>query len=360
VALPVYCTVEDVKRALDQKETARNDAQLWRAVDSASRLVENDCHRKFYPTTGTRYFDWPDVSSPTPWRLWLEENEVTAVMAVTAGSTTISTADVYLEPANLGPPYTALELNRGRSVSFAYGTTPQRAVAVTGTFGYCDTTEAAGTLTAAISTTSATTCTVSNGAAVGTGDTIKVDSERMLVTARTMTSTGQTLQTPLTASVANVAVAVTDGTQYAAGEVLLLDSERMLVVDVAGNTLTVKRSWDGTVLATHAGSTIYAARQLTVTRGLTGTTAATHSNAAAVYRQTVPGPVRDYTIAVAENAFLQEVSGYARNIIRDDGSAGTSGLSLAKPRTRIFLGGAIPALRLQVVSQYGRVRIAAI
>jgi hypothetical protein len=48
----------------------------------------------------------------------------------------------------------------------------------------------------------------------------------------------------------------------------------MLIDDIAGNTLIVKRGWDGTVLAAHTtGATIYAPRTLTVTRGALGTTA---------------------------------------------------------------------------------------
>jgi hypothetical protein len=357
MAQPVYCTVEDVKHALDQKETARNDAQLSRAIDSASRLIENDCHRKFYPWTGTRYFDWPNIADLTPWRLYLEANELTSVTAVTAGGTAVTLGNVLLEPNDFGPPYAWLEVNRSTSSAFSSGSTPQRAIAVTGTFGYSDDTEAAGTLAAAVASTSATTLTVSDSSLIGTGDTIKVDSERMLVTKRAMTTTGQTGS--LTASVADVTLAVATGSAYSPGEILLLDSERVLVVDVSGNNLTVKRAWDGSVLAVHTTATIYAPRLLTVVRGLTGTTAATHLISAAITRQTVPGPVRDLTIALAMNRYLQEVSGYARNIIRDDGSNST-GRSLSKPRTRIYLGGAIPELRLNVLNNYGRTRWAAV
>jgi hypothetical protein len=249
---------------------------------------------------------------------------------------------VFLEPNSLGPPYNRLEIDKSTRSAFAAGTTTQRAIAVTGTFGYCDTTESAGTLAAAVSTTSATALTVSDSSLIGNGDTIKVDSERMLVTGRTMTTTSQTLLTPVGALVSDVTLAVTTGSSYAVGETLLLDSERMLVVDISGNNLTVKRAWDGTVLAAHTGSTIYAPRLLTVTRGLTGTTAATHLNAAAVSRQTVPVPIKDLTIAYALVRFLQETSGYARNIV------GTG------DRMTVATGGALPNLRKQVIEQYGR------
>jgi hypothetical protein len=63
MGLPLYCTVEDLKRAFDSKESARNDTQLRRGIESASRLVEQDTHRFFYPLTTTRYFEWPNPGS---------------------------------------------------------------------------------------------------------------------------------------------------------------------------------------------------------------------------------------------------------------------------------------------------------
>lgn len=348
MAQPVYCTVEDVKRALDQKESAHTEAQLYRAIQSSSRLIENDCHRWFYPILRTAYFDWPSLAYPTPWRIWLEENELVSLTSITSGGTAISTARVLLEPANLGPPYTYLEIDRSTSSAFTSGSTPQRAIAVTGTFGYTNDTELVGTLSVALSSTSATTAYVVNSSLIGTGDTLLIDSERMLVTKRNFTSAGQTVLTPLTASAADVTVAVTTGASFAVGETLLIDSERVLIVDIAGNNLTVKRAWDGSVLATHTGSTIYAPWQLTVVRGLTGTTAATHINGSSAYRQVVPPPIRDLAIALSMDRFLQETGGYSRNII---GRGDTQ---------RLASGGSLPGLRQQVVAQYGRMRVGSV
>jgi hypothetical protein len=348
MAQPVYCTVEDVKRALDQKESAHSTAQLYRAIQSSSRLIDNDCHRWFYPVTRTAYFEWPSVNYRIPWRLWLDENELVSLTSITAGGTAISTARVFLEPANLGPPYSALEIDRSTSSAFVSGSTPQRAIAVTGTFGYTNETELVGTLSVAITTTTATTAYVVNSSLIGTGDTLLIDSERMLVTQRNFTSAGQTLQTPLAASAADVTVAVTTGASFAIGETLLLDAERMLIVDISGNNLVVKRAWDGSVLATHTGSTIYAPWQLTVVRGLTGTTAATHTNGASAYRQVVPPPIRDLAIALSMDRFLQETGGYSRNIV---GRGDTQ---------RLASGGSLNGLRDQVVAQYGRMRVGSV
>lgn len=59
ISTPCYATREEVKSALDIKQTARNNDQVDRAIDSASRAVEGLLHRVFYPTFDTRYVDWP-------------------------------------------------------------------------------------------------------------------------------------------------------------------------------------------------------------------------------------------------------------------------------------------------------------
>jgi hypothetical protein len=336
-----YATREDVKSALDSKLTARNDAQIDRALESASRTVEGLTHRRFYPLTATRYFDWPNEQHARPWRLWLDGDEAVSVDTLVAGGTTIAASDYYLEPANDGPPYTRIEIDLSSSAGYASGASHQRAIAVTGVFGYNAESGAAGALAEALDS-SETGVDVANSAAIGVGDVLLVDSERMIVTGRSMLDTGQNIGGNLTAAVNDVTVPVTTGSEYTTGETLLVDSERMLIVDVAGNNLTVKRAWDGTVLAAHtSGADIYAPRTLTVTRGALGTTAAAHDTATAVSRHIVPGPVRAYTVALALDLIQQETSGYARTVGSGDNEQEASGRALR-------------ALREEVYTRYGR------
>lgn len=302
-------------------ETARNDWQVDRAIQSASRNIEAHLHRRFYPQDTTRYFDWPNFQYAYPWRIWLNQYELaapaTAVTTGTAGGTlpgeTIPLSAVNFEPFNEGPPFTYIELRRDLTYSFGAGPTPQRDVAITGTFGYSVDTDPAGTLAAAVSSTTATTVTVSDGSLVGVGNLLIVDSERMLVSERANVDTGQTVLSGVTtASTADVALGVPDGTQVHVNEVIQVDSERMLIVDVTGNTATVKRAWDGTALATHStGTHVYASRLLTVARGQLGTTAATHSNGAAASIHRVPSLIRDLALAEAVNRVLEETGGYS-------------------------------------------------
>lgn len=310
---PWYATRDEVKAAADIATTAYMDARIDRALEAASRSVDRLCHRVFYPTLATRYFDWPDSQQGTSWRLWLDQHEVISVTTLSSGGTTISSADYFLYPQS-GPPYTRIEIDLSSSAAFGGGDTHQQDIAALALFGYRNDEETAGTLAAAISSTSATTVDVSDSNAVGVGQLIRVDSERMLVTAKAMLTTGQTLQDPMTADTSDTICQVTTGTAYNVGEVILLDAERMLIEDVAGNNLIVKRSWDGSALAAHTGSTIYARRRLTVQRGALGTTAATHDNGTAINRHMAPGPVRRLTIAEAQTTLAQESAAWARVI----------------------------------------------
>lgn len=345
VTRTTYATREAVKSALDIKLTARIDQLVDDAIEAATEAVEGLLKRKFYTKVMTRYWDWPNYQRAEPWRLWFDAWEVAdpASMVVTSGGVAIPANTIFWEPANSGPPYTYLELNRASTSAFGAGQTPQRDISITGPFGHSVTTVAAGQLAAAVTDTSGTAITVSNGAALGVGDNFLIDTERMLVADRANVSTGQAQQGAgcSTASNADVALAVTDGTKFSPGEVLQLDSERMLALDVTGNTVTVRRAWDGTVIATHTGATVYASRLLTVQRGVLGTTAATHSNAAPLGRQWVPGLVRDLTVGEAEVRVLQKTGGYARS--QGSGQNKQTGI-----------GQGLDDIRAQAVERYGR------
>lgn len=345
---PVYCTREDVKNALDVAETARANGQVDRAVQAAADSVEGLCHRCFYPVIATRYFDWPDQYA-RPWRLWLDDSEVISVTALSSGGTVFGTSEYLLEPNRTGPPYNRIEINRGTNAGFGGGSSPQRDITVTGLWGYTNTESPAGTVTLAANST-ITTLDVSDSSAIGVGQIIRVGDERMLVSERAMITTSQTLQAPLTAHKNDQAVTVTTGSAYAVGEVLLLDTERMRIVDITGNQLIVDRAWDGSTLATHAGSTIYASRRLTVVRGALGTTAASISLNAAVVAWQPPAAVRELAIAEAVVDLLQQSSGYARTTGVGSSARQVGGGTVAKTEYGVGIGD----LRDRTYTSHGR------
>lgn len=334
-----YCTREDVKGALDSAQTARNDAQVDRAVAAGSRSVEGLLHRKFRPVVATRSFPWPDEQRPPSWVLWLNGNELVSLTSLTAGGTTIPTGNLLLEPNEYGPPFNRIEVDLSTSSAFQANDTHQRAIVVTGVWGYDDVEEQVGELAANldadVDATASITWTSTN---IGVGDVLRIGSERMIVTGRTMVDTTQDLQADMTASAASVTVAVSSGTAFSAGQLLLVDAERMLVVDVAGNNVVVKRAWDGSVLAAHStGASVYALTGVDVDRAQLGTALAAHSNTDPIYRHVVPDLVRQLAVAEAINSLQQETAGYARrerSVESEREIGGDGGLDSLRARCR--------------------------
>lgn len=332
-----YCSREDVKSALDFKETARNDGQVDRAIERASRTVEGLLRRRFYPELATRYFDWPNQQSARAWRLWLENNELISVSSLVSGGSTISASNYFLRSSDNAsePPYDALELLLSANATFGGGSTHQKDIALTGLYGFKDDSVAAGALAEALDS-SETGVDVTDSSLIGVGHLIKVESERMTVTGKTMLDTGVNIDASdsMTASAADVSIIMSTTTGApVTGEVILINSERMLVVDVAGTTLTVKRAWDGSVLATHAANAdIYAPRTLTVVRGVLGTTAAAHNTALAITRADYPGPVVSLCVAESVVQLLNESAGYARTAGSGDNAREAAGRALVDAR----------------------------
>lgn len=341
-----YCTREEVQRALDIKPTQIDALRVDRALETARNDVDALCHRRFYNVIETRFFDWPNYQYAYPWRIWLDAAELadvtTVVPVVKSGTTVVTAANIFWgNPAYPVAPFTYLELNRSSNSTFGVGTTPQRDVSITGNFGYWSKTATAGNLAAAITDTTGTSATVTNANSPGVGDVLIIDSESMLVTDRNWITTGQTQSSGVaSASSADNSLTVSGGSFFA-GETLLLDSEQMLVTSVNASVLTVKRAWNGTVLATHSGAVIYAGRLLTVSRGFGGTTPATHLNSAAIVISLIPGAVKTLAIAEALNTIQQESSGYSH-------MTGENGMAQS------ITGGTLDQLRDQVQTLYGR------
>jgi uncharacterized Zn finger protein len=292
-------TREAVKAALDIQETARSNDAVDRAIRAASELVEAVLHRSFRPTVATYHFPWPKPGTGTTWKLYLDNHDLISITSLTSAGDTIPSSGYYLEP-NTGPPYSHLEINRGSSYSFDYGDTNQRSITIVGVWGHSNNETNIGTIVEGLDA-SETGVNVSNGYAVGVGDVIRVDEERMQVTGRTWLDTGDTIQADLASNKGGRTVAVTDGTTFTVGEALLIGSETFWITDIAGNNLTCRRAWDGSTLAAHTtGATIYASRTLTVQRGALGTTATTHTTGTTLYRHDVPEAVSELVLAEAQ------------------------------------------------------------
>lgn len=336
---PTYCTRDDVKSALDIRETARANQKIDRHIVAASESVEKLCHRVFYPHITTRYFEWPDPARSRAWRLYLAQHDLISVSDLgVRGGASLSSSSYLLEPVNSGPPYTRVEIDTASTASGSFGGAvgTQRAVRITGTYGYRDESAASGTL-GVPTNTSDTTITVTDSSVIGAGSTLVIGTERLVVSGKTLADTGATLSTALTASAANVGVVVSDPSLVEVGESILIDTERMIVDDKAGSTLLVRRAVDGSVLAAHSGSAVvYAPRFLAVERGALGTTAAVHNEGDEISVVTYPQLIQSLAIAESLNGIQQDNSGWARVVGSGDNERESSGKGLADLRDRVY------------------------
>lgn len=346
-----YCTRESVQDAFDVREAAHRSTQIDNAIRSASDDVDAWLKRHKHglaPTDATRYFSWPTGDYSPAWRIWLDENELITATTVTAGGVAIPSTDYFLEPVNSGPPFTYIEIDLTSSASFTNSGTYQRAVTIVGTWGINNDQKPGGTLTAAISSTTATTADVSDSSLVGVGSVMLVDSERMLVTGKSAIDSTQNLASSMDELDSDRTVDVTDGTQFHVGELILIGSERMRIVDIAGNNLTVFRAYDGSALASHSASAdVYVYRRLTVERGALGTTAATHLINSTVTTWEVPDLVEDLTRATAITTLEQEWSAYGARVYSDEAERDSSG-------TEVVSGRGLTDVRRACVRRYGR------
>lgn len=345
-----YATREQVMSSLEIRNMARSRTLIDNKLEAGARAVESLCNRRFYPERKTIKVDWPNYQGAPPWQLQLDGNDLISLEAVTAGGTALTVA-TDLIPRRWDDideaPYSYLEINLSSNAAFAAGPTFQRSISILGLWGNndIDTSIVHASLGGNInnSITSLILNPVSGIYLPGVGSLVQIGTERLILTARFMSDTSQNLQTSMTASASVKTVVVTDGTAFALEEVISIDSERMRIDDITGNTLSVTRAIDGTVLAAHTAPTadIFALRQFTARRAVLGSTAASHTAADSVYVWQPPPLINELNIAETIVMLEQSSSGYARMV----GSGNNA---------RESVGKGLEDLRQTVWNQYGR------
>jgi hypothetical protein len=175
----MYGNLEDLK-SLVSIEAAKENSQLFRTLEMASRQVDKITHRHFYAFEGAKYYDGGGS------KLWLPDDilSVSSLKLDDGGgtyATTLATTDYVLYPSNTFPKI-RLEISKyGDYSSFALGI--QNGIEITGVFGYADSAtpyESRTTLNGDI-LAGATSIIVADGQLVKTGETLRIGSEQMLV-----------------------------------------------------------------------------------------------------------------------------------------------------------------------------------
>jgi hypothetical protein len=319
-----YCTREQVRSALDQADTYRTNARIDAAIQAGARQVEAVTHRKFYPTTCTRYPELRFVTGPV---LWLDQDylEMISVSSFSADGVTYTEGDDFFLRPDSGPPYTSLKLINLSDAAFS---SDDRGMILAGEQGASGTTRAAGALVGAF-TASDTAIVVSDSSLVGVGDLLTIGTERLNVTGKLFTTSVTTITADVAASAATRSITVADGTLLHAGEQIMLGTERLFVESITGNVVTVRRAELGSQLGAHTnGDTVYAARLCVVERGATGTTAATHADGASIRANSPPPLVKECNLAYALVDLTQSQAAYGRVIGAGDNQRESSGRGL--------------------------------
>lgn len=190
-----YATRKELasRLGIDTGNTTKNSL-MDETLESVSRMIEMHTDRWFYPRKEVRYYTPKSTGEDRSYRWSVLTDDLLSLteLATDQNGTNVYgdiwtlNTDYALEPANaalgaIPSPYWRLDV-----LPYARYTFPawQRSVRATGNWGYYDVRQAASaTLAAAITTTSATSITLSAAPDVTIGHTIWVDSEAMFVTA---------------------------------------------------------------------------------------------------------------------------------------------------------------------------------
>lgn len=210
-----YASVEDFKDRVNIGDGA-DDAMIRVMLESVSRAIDRWTHRRFFTKRETKFFDGQEVGGRRfddlfserrqtlmqPGELWVDDLlEVTQIRMDTTHDATYDTTfgadDFLLWPDNPTDfPKVRIDLDR-RQGDITFWSTGQRAIEVTGTWGYGDgTTEtpyADSGATATVGSTTATSLTVGSATLLEAGNTILINAEQMYVQSRNTTNGNATV-----------------------------------------------------------------------------------------------------------------------------------------------------------------------
>ncbi len=159
-----------------------DDVIIGRILESACRYIEQQSNRTFYPRVETRSYDVPDDES-----LWLDDDLLEVITLTNGDDTTIAATEYNLIPKNYYPKF-EIAIKDGSDIYFTGDTTygDDYVIEVLGYWGYHDKYNqlawtAGGTLASAITTTTASTFTMTGGHSLVTDNIVKIDNEVMCI-----------------------------------------------------------------------------------------------------------------------------------------------------------------------------------
>lgn len=178
-----YATLADYKNfvtARGQTATtdATDDAIIKDLLEQASRYLDGETGRQFYPTIETRLYDVPNTR-----RLKLDGDLLEVLTLTNGDTTTLSSTEYITHPANTSP-YSALSIRETSTQRWVTSTNAntEQVISVRAIWGYCERYasrgwKSGGTLGANISDTTTLAFTMTAGHTLQAGQIVKIDTE---------------------------------------------------------------------------------------------------------------------------------------------------------------------------------------
>jgi hypothetical protein len=192
-AVNVYATLADYKayvvaRGQASEPDVTDDGVIEGLLETASRYIDDETGRNFYPYVQTRYFDVPESRE-----LCVDEDLLEVLTLTNGDSTTMPSTEYYLVPRNIYPAY-ALKITDISSYTWLTNSAGsyENAVSINAIWGFRQRYSAegwklAGTLGAAVADTSTLSFTMTAGHTLKTGQVWRVNNELVQGTVNTNT-----------------------------------------------------------------------------------------------------------------------------------------------------------------------------
>jgi len=211
-----YLTLAEYKREADVDDSVDSDATddlvIEDLIEEASRFIDAETGRTFYPRVETRYHNAQDERE-----LWLDDDLLEVISITNGDDTTIASTEYNLVPRNDTPHY-AITIKQSSNETWDLDSSgnSEYVIDVAGFWGYH--TEY---------------------------------SQRAWIT-------GSTIDDSDTISTTSTTIGTASGTLFDAGQIIKIDNELARVTAVSTNDLTVVRGENGSTAAAHDdSSTVY-------------------------------------------------------------------------------------------------------
>ena len=179
----IYATLAEYKaytiaRGQVTTDDATDDGVIRDLLESASRYLDDQTGRQFYPTIETRRYDYPDGRC-----IKLDQDLMAVITFSNGDGSAISASDYILEPANT-TPYRKISLRNTATTYWMAGTggATEQAISLLAYWGYRSRYSQrawtlAGTLGAAITDTTTLAFTMTSGHILTPGQIVRIDTE---------------------------------------------------------------------------------------------------------------------------------------------------------------------------------------